>query len=208
MMIKGVWVNNITCPSCKYRHPAEMSCTEARENYLGTLAPVPDFLSNAPTLQALANGADEGETKPSNPKDVIGSRKLDMGNVPDTAVVGLAEALTEGAVKYGRYNWRIAGVRASIYHAAIRRHLAKWWNGEDVDRDTLVHHLKSSMACHAILLDALAYDTLTDDRPPSPYRGVVPELIAAGEGSVAHLRELFKDCAPYQFTIADTPKEI
>lgn len=153
------------------------------------------------------NGVDAGPTKPSNPKDVIGSRKIDIGLVPDTAVVGMAEALTEGALKYGRYNWRIAGVRASIYHAACRRHLAKWWNGEDEEPATRIHHLKNAMCCIAILVDAAAFDKLTDDRPPVPGdRGKVARLIDREEGLVAHLREVFKDHAPHQFTISDTPK--
>lgn len=152
------------------------------------------------------NGPDSGETKPSNPKDVIGSRKIDPGLVPDSAIFGLAHALTEGALKYGRYNWRIAGVRASIYHAACRRHLAKWWNGQDADKLTRVHHLDNAMACLALLRDADLYGKLTDDRPPCPNPDAVADLIDQLEIEVKHLREMFKDHDPHQFTIND--KEI
>lgn len=153
------------------------------------------------------NAVDAGTTKPSNPKDAIGSRKLDLGLVPDTFISAVAEALTEGAVKYGRYNWRIAGVSASIYHAALRRHLAKWWNGQDFDAATRVHHLKNAAACIAILIDAAYYDMLNDDRPPCPHPDVVAAQIDSGEQAVAFLKELFKDHHPKQFTIADTPYE-
>lgn len=152
-----------------------------------------------------ANGTDADETKPSvNPKDKIGSRKIDLGLVPDSAVVGLAIALTEGAVKYGRFNWRIAGVSARIYHAACRRHLSKWWNGQDEDTATTVHHIDNAMACLAIIRDAMLYDKLTDDRPPAPSPHAVAEMIDLAEKKQAWLVELFKDHKPKQFTRADT----
>lgn len=164
------------------------------------LGHVPEF------LRLKANGVDSGPTKPSNPKDVIGSRKLDMGLVPDSAIVGMAEALMEGALKYGRFNWRIAGVRASIYHAACRRHLAKWWNGEDAEPVTRIHHLNNAMCCLAILRDAELYGQMTDDRPPCPTLEAVARLIDSKEESVAHLRDVFKDHAPHQFTKGDIVK--
>jgi hypothetical protein len=165
----------------------------------------PVIRQQPPVLQPPdGNGADTGPTKPSNPKDVIGSRKLDLGLVPDTAVVGMAEALMEGALKYGRYNWRIAGVRASIYHAACRRHLAKWWNGQDSEPVTAIHHLDSAMACLAIIRDAMVYDKCVDDRPPSPDRDSLAVTIDQEEDEVRHLKEVFKEHSPHQFTIADT----
>lgn len=143
------------------------------------------------------------DEKPTNPKDAIGSAKLPLELVPDTAVAYLATAFLEGALKYGRYNWRAAGVRSSIYAAALRRHEKKWWNGEDADPKTRVHHLASVMACCAILLDADTCGKLTDDRPPKTDMG---KLIDALEATSAHLRELFKDHTPKQYTIADDTK--
>lgn len=174
---------------------------------------LPDYLRQPLTATMLnehnrespANGADEGATKPSNPKDALGSRKLDLGLVPDTAIAGMANALTEGALKYGRYNWRIAGVRASIYHAAFRRHVAKWWNGQDQDMATRVHHIDSAMCCLAIIRDAMVYGKLTDDRPPSPIRGEAATTIDDAEVNIRHLKKVFGDCNPHQFTIFDTP---
>lgn len=142
--------------------------------------------------------------KPSNPKDVIGSRKVDLGLVPDSAVVGMAVAFTEGAVKYGRYNWRVAGVRASIYHAACRRHLAKWWNGQDTDPATMVHHIDNAMACLAILRDSMLYGMLNDDRPPAPSENAAAEMIDLSEKSVEWLKQLFAEHNPKQYTRAET----
>lgn len=141
------------------------------------------------------------ETKDTNPKDAIGSTKLDMGLVPDTAVASMALAFTEGALKYGRYNWRVAGVRSSIYHAAARRHMAKWWNGENCDPTTGVPHLASIMACCAILLDAASMGKLADDRPPSNLG--VPVAIDYSALTVEALMRTFQEHHPHQYTIAD-----
>jgi Domain of unknown function (DUF5664) len=139
-------------------------------------------------------------TKPTNPKDAIGSKKLMLELVPDTVLVEVSLAFLEGALKYGRYNWRVAGVRSSIYRAALGRHLAKWWNGEDRDQKTRVKHLASAIACLSILLDAELVGKLTDDRPPAAPIG---KLIEDNEGIAEHLRELFKGFSPHQYTIAD-----
>lgn len=140
------------------------------------------------------------DVKPTNPKDVIGSAKLPLGLVPDVPEEALA--FLEGALKYGRFNWRIAGVRASIYIDAIERHFKKWKNGENADQKTRVNHLLSVIACCKIILDADRLGKLVDDRPPS-----VPMLagdIVKAEEVAAHLREFFKDHSPHQYTIADS----
>jgi len=132
---------------------------------------------------ATAN-AETAEGKASNPKDLIGSSKLPLNLVPESAMVYLAMAFAEGASKYGANNWRIAGVRASIYYAAARRHEQKYWNGEWADPVTKVPHLASAMACHAIVLDAKLVGKLLDDRPPV---ADIPRLIAEAEEVVEHL---------------------
>jgi dATP/dGTP diphosphohydrolase, N-terminal len=163
--------------------------------------------ARADWLEEEANAAIHADAKPSNPKDIIGGKKLDMGLVPDTLVVFAAEGFLEGASKYGRYNWRIAGVAASIYHGAIKRHLAKWWNGQNCDKATRVRHLASIISCAGILLDAELCGKFKDDRPPCPDPDAMADLIDQAEAQVAHLKELFKDHHPYQFTIADTPSK-
>jgi hypothetical protein len=143
-------------------------------------------------------------SKLSNPKDSFGSRKIDAGDVPDTLVWAAANGFAEGARKYGRYNWRIAGVRASIYHAALRRHLSKWWNGQDYDPDTGIHHLDNALSCLGILRDAELYSKLLDDRPPCPEMDRMSVHINNGEDTVARLNEMFKGHRPHQYTIHDS----
>lgn len=140
------------------------------------------------------------DSKPTNPKDAIGATKLPMGAVPDSLIAEAAMAFLEGALKYGRFNWRVAGVRSSIYHDALRRHTSRWWNGEDKDPTTRVKHLASVIACAGILLDAELCGKLNDDRPP---RAPIGDLIGSLDETVAHLKELFKDHHPHQHSIAD-----
>lgn len=140
------------------------------------------------------------ETKPTNPKDIVGSGKLPLELVPATIDAYASLAFLEGALKYGRFNWRVAGVRASIYKAALDRHVERWWNGEDVDPSTGVPHLASAIACIGILLDAKTCGKLTDDRPPPAPLG---DLLEDLRRRMPLLRELFDGEAPHQYTIAD-----
>ena len=137
------------------------------------------------------------EGKAINPKDRIASNKLPLDLVPDTIPAYAALAFVEGAAKYGAYNWRVAGVRASVYRAALDRHLKSWWNGEDADPATGVPHLASIIACSGILLDAGLAGKLTDDRPPKLPLG---EVLRGLEGEVARIRGLFSEHRPKHWT--------
>lgn len=139
--------------------------------------------------------------KPTNPKDALAVSKLPLHLVPDTVKVYAAMAFAEGAAKYGGYNWRVAGVRASVYRSALERHLAKWWNGEWADEKTGVPHLASVIACAGIILDANLVGKLTDDRPPAAPLG---PLVDGMEAEVRRLLEMFKDSTPRHQTIAES----
>lgn len=141
------------------------------------------------------------EKKDTNPKDLIGSKKLPLHLCPGTAKVEWTLALLEGALKYGKYNYRVAGVRGSIYLDALERHLEKYKNGEGRDPKTRVHHLGSIMACASIILDTDACGKLIDDRPP---RGPAAGLIDAAQDTVIHLQQLYKVPPPHHNTIEDS----
>lgn len=142
--------------------------------------------------------------KDTNPKDAIGTKKLPLHLVPESGIAMTAMAFVEGALKYGKYNWRIAGVRSSIYLDALRRHFAKYLNGEDVDPKTGVSHLASICACAMIIMDARLCGKLNDDRPPRAPVGTLIDLLAE---DVTRLQELFKDHRPHQYTIQDGVSE-
>lgn len=114
--------------------------------------------------------------KPTNPKDRAATARLDLSLVPDSAVAYMALALTEGDLKYGGYNWRTAGVKASVYIAALRRHVAKWVNGEECDPTTKVPHLANALACLAVIVDGLEQGNIEDDRPPKQSMALLFEV--------------------------------
>jgi hypothetical protein len=95
----------------------------------------------------------------------IGKPKL--SDVPPIAFLALGAAMSDGAKKYGRFNWRETGATSSIFYDAIFRHLIDWYNGEDHAHDSKVHHLGHVMAGCAIILDAETRGTLNDDRDKS-----------------------------------------
>lgn len=128
--------------------------------------------------------------KPTNPKDRAATNRLDLSLVPDSAVAYIALALTEGDAKYGGYNWRAAGVQASVYVAACRRHLAKWFNGEECDPKTGVPHLASALASLAVLVDSDEQGNLNDDRPPKQDHAALLSYI---EPKVEHLHRTYPD---------------
>lgn len=115
-----------------------------------------------------------GSYPDDNPKTAIGVSKLPLHLVPPVAVGYLAMALADGAKKYGPYNWREKRISSSVYHAAAKRHLDAWWDGEDLAPDSKVHHLAHAMACLALILDGQSIGKLNDDRPP---RGAMPALL-------------------------------
>lgn len=57
-----------------------------------------------------------------NPKDAIGSTKVPLHLVSPISKAYQAIAHFLGNVKYGAWNWRGAGARASIYRSALERH--------------------------------------------------------------------------------------
>lgn len=140
-------------------------------------------------------------TKATNPKDAIGSDKLPIHLWPETATVMGVLGLLDGMLKYGRSNWREAGVRATIYIDALRRHLAAYAEGEDIDPDSGVPHLAHLGACWAILVDADAAEKLNDDRNynGASYRSLVESLTP----HVARLKDKHSGKSPKHYTIGD-----
>lgn len=138
------------------------------------------------------------DVKDTNPKDLIGSDKLPLSQLPVMGKAYQALAHLEGTLKYGLVNWREAGVRASIYLDAMERHMGKLKDGEWADPKTKVPHLGSIMACCAILADAYECGKLVDDRP-KPVPGIGEKLDALTE-TVRHLKAFFAEEHPTHYT--------
>jgi len=105
-------------------------------------------------------------TKLSNPKDAVGVRKVPMSTVPAMVMLEVGNAMLEGACKYGRHNYRVVGVRSSVYYDAAMRHLMAWWEGQDIDPDSGCSHIVKAIAGLTVLRDAELNEMVTDDRPP------------------------------------------
>lgn len=114
---------------------------------------------------SVSYAADE---KPSNPKDAVGVKKVPFSAVPCGVHAEVALALMEGACKYGRHNYRVIGVKSSVYYDAALRHLMAWWEGESLDSDSPIglSHITKAIASLYVLRDAMMNDKLSDDRPP------------------------------------------
>jgi hypothetical protein len=106
-------------------------------------------------------------SKDTNPKDAIGIRKPRLyTNVPANVTREVSVAMMEGAMKYGRHNYRVAGVRASVYVDAAIGHIYDFWEGQDIDPDSGLHHITKAIASLYVLRDAQKRGMCDDDRPP------------------------------------------
>jgi hypothetical protein len=106
------------------------------------------------------------KTKDTNPKDAIGIKKPPLSTIPLPVLFEVGVAMLEGACKYRRHNYRVAGVRATVYFDAAWRHLADWYEGQDIDPDSGLHHVSKAIASLVVLRDAMMNDKVIDDRPP------------------------------------------
>lgn len=152
-------------------------------------------------------------TKATNPKDMVGTRKAPLSALPIRVLWRVGLAMLEGALKYGRHNYRGAGVRASVYFDAACRHIFAWWEGEDLDPDTAeldaagqpipgtgLSHIDKAIACLMVLRDSMLADNWTDDRPPR-----AAEDMAALHASAGKLIDRYGDREPKHWTIKDLP---
>jgi len=105
-------------------------------------------------------------SKDTNPKDSLATRKIPFSTIPAPVLAEVGVAMLEGARKYGRHNYRVAGVRASVYYDATMRHLTSWWEGVDIDPDSGLSHITKAIASLAVLRDAEIQRKFVDDRPP------------------------------------------
>jgi hypothetical protein len=136
--------------------------------------------------------------KPTNPKDAVGVKKAPMSTVSSAVLAEVGVAMLEGALKYGRHNYRGVGVRASVYYDATIRHMFSWWEGEDKDPDSGMSHITKAIASLVVLRDAMIQSKVEDDRPP---RSV--DFYAGLNEKAAKLIDQYGSVQPYHYTIAN-----
>lgn len=133
-------------------------------------------LSDGQYRRDVAESLKLADPKETNPKTSVGTAKVPFSTVPAQVVAELGLAMLEGGLKYGRHNYRVAGVRASVYVDAAMRHILAWWEGQDIDPDSGLSHVTKAIASLSVLRDAQINGVCTDDRPPSPPLGWIEAL--------------------------------
>jgi len=132
-----------------------------------------DFVD--PPQLAQISAPTSAEHKDTNPKDSVGCTKPPMHCIPAHVMFEVGMGMFEGGWKYREANYRVIGVRASIYYDAAMRHLMAWWEGEDIDPASKIHHISKVMSCLAVLRDCQLQAEngsgvdYKDDRPPKSH---------------------------------------
>lgn len=136
----------------------------------------PDLAQDNPGWHRAAASPAAAPTanKPSNPKDALGILKLALSVFPLPVLWEACIGMLEGGLKYGRHNYRVIGVRGSVYFDATFRHLSSWWEGEDLDPDSGIHHISKAITSLVVLRDSMIRGNWVDDRPPKSD----PQLVA------------------------------
>jgi hypothetical protein len=101
----------------------------------------------------------------TNPKDLLGAKKVNLHLVPASSIIYQALAMEDGAKKYGPYNWRDNKVVCTIYIDAAMRHLQSFLDGEENASDSGKPHLGHALASIGIIVDAIETGNLVDNRP-------------------------------------------
>lgn len=123
-----------------------------------------------------------------NPKAAFGATKPGAGNVSQLVMMEVSVGMLEGALKYGRHNYRDnEGIRAQTYYEATRRHLDYFWEGEDTDPDSGLSHIVKAIASLTVLRDAMLIGTFVDDRPPA-----MPHLVEWRRGLEEKIKALYE----------------
>ena len=106
-------------------------------------------------------------SKETNPKDAISTKKPRFySGLPANVTKEVSIGMMEGAMKYGRHNYRVTGVRASVYVDATIGHILDYWEGQDIDPESNLHHITKAIASLYVLRDSQMRSICEDDRPP------------------------------------------
>ena len=138
-------------------------------------------------------------SKLSNPKDLVGVLKVPMSTVSAPVLAEISLGMLEGAGKYGRHNYRMVGVRSSVYYDATMRHLMAWWEGQDIDPASGLHHVTKAITSLVVLRDAMLHGMCDDDRPPS----LSVDFIDALNKQAAAVIKKHEKLSPRHYTLKD-----
>lgn len=89
--------------------------------------------------------------------------KPDISLIPKDALWGAASALTFGAKKYGKHNFR-NGIEYTALASAAMRHLTAWIENENKDSESGLSHLDHAIASLCMLKFMEVHRPEMDDR--------------------------------------------
>ncbi len=130
------------------------------------------------------------EKKDTNPKDAIGVEKVQFTNIPVDVLTEIALGMTEGALKYGPFNWISKGVNSGVYIDGTLRHIFAWQGGEDIDPDSKVSHITKAITSLIVLRSAMLNNTWTDTRPPKSADNFIADANAKTKALIEKYRKV------------------
>jgi hypothetical protein len=133
----------------------KLSSTKAINDKTGEIIDTEPDKILAPGFTAISGGIKHDESK----------RRMDL--VPTSLVSSVARILEFGARKYGDNNWR-KGLKWSRVYAALQRHLADFWEGNDLDSESGLPHLYHAACNIAFLIEFYDKRKDLDDRFHKP----------------------------------------
>ena len=106
--------------------------------------------------------------KKTNPKEIAAAQKPRFySGMPANVTREVSVGLMEGAMKYGKHNFRKSRIKSSLYIDATIGHINDYWEGEDIDPESNLHHITKAIGSLYVLRDAQMRDMCEDDRPPT-----------------------------------------
>ena len=92
--------------------------------------------------------------------------KVMFSQVPMHLLAGVARVLQGGMLKYKPFNWA-KGMSWSVCYDCTMRHMYKFWYArEELDQESMEHHLDHAICNLLFLKHYLSYYPDGDDRPP------------------------------------------
>lgn len=111
----------------------------------------------------LANWKSRNSQPPGDAKHFsIG--KPELHQIPRWVLWQVAKVCMYGALKYGKWNWRL-GMQWSQVLDSNQRHIDDWWEGQNLDHESKLHHLDHAICDLIILRWYTRHYQKGDDRP-------------------------------------------
>ena len=159
-----------SCQPCGCDKGAGWICARHAKPFISTAAQ--QLVSDNARLAVV-----QEQSRPTNPKTEVrvtdpvtggqkGSKLAQLGALDPRALLEVGSVAGFGTYKYARYNFA-KGYRWSLSFDALQRHLLAFWDGEDTDPESGLHHVAhAAWHCLALLTFAMRGKG-TDDRFPN-----------------------------------------